>query len=45
MTLWVCAFVSGHSMQVIIGDAASGTREVDIGVSQGSILGPVLLLM
>ena len=42
---WFKSYLSGRSSSVQIGDARSRPIEVDIGVPQGSILGPILFIM
>ena len=42
---WVNAFLRNRTMSVSVSFAASSSTEVDIGVPQGSVLGPILFLI
>ena len=42
---WVCCFLLGRSMRVVVDGIASGSRNVRSVVLQGSVLGPLLFLV
>jgi hypothetical protein len=42
---WVKSFMSTRSQKVQVGGSLSGSRPIDLGVAQGSILGPLLFLL
>ena len=42
---WFCSYLSGHKQRVVVGSQASDWASVEAGVSQGSILGPLLFLI
>jgi len=42
---WFQSYLSGRTQSVRIIDASSGTRDLEFGVPQGSVLGPILFLL
>ena len=42
---WIAAYLLGRSHKVVVGDAKSTLAPLSCGVSQGSILGPILFTL
>ena len=42
---WLNSFLSGREQKVLINKFLSGPSKIDIGVQQGSVLGPVLFII
>ena len=42
---WLISFVTGRGMRVAMSGAVSGVSGVDLGVAQGSLIGPILFLL
>jgi hypothetical protein len=42
---WIKSFMSTRSQRVQVGETLSSSRPIDLGVAQGSILGPLLFLL
>jgi len=43
--IWFRSYLSGRTQSVRIIDASSGARDLEFGVPQGSVLGPILFLL
>ena len=42
---WIKAFLSGRKQRVVLGEISSEWVDVDSGVPQGSVLGPLLFIV
>lgn len=42
---WICSFVSNRKISVKVGHSCSIEHEMDLGVPQGSVLGPLLFIL
>ena len=42
---WFQSYLTNHSQKVVIGEVASSLRQLEFGVPQGSILGPLLFVL
>ena len=42
---WLSSYIQGRKQSVIIGDSSSSTADMNCGIPQGSVLGPILFAM